>query len=193
MRGAYISGKLLDVHASRIYIFPMTKYKTENVFGALVLGLSDAILQGADKQAPEPGQAAAALALLRHEPGMSIEVLRRALQLSHPGTVRLVDRLVKNNLIERRPSTLDRRAVALHLTDNGEKSCTAILSSRQNRLERLLAALDPNERKQLAALTEKLLTNFITDADHAYSVCRLCDLGSCPNCPVEEAVVHNSR
>ncbi|MGA0532783.1 PAS domain-containing protein [Hansschlegelia sp. KR7-227] len=71
--------------------------------------------------------------LLRHEPGMSIELPRRALAPSHPGAVRLVNRLAAPGLIERRPSAGDRRAVALHRTPAGEHSCTATLSARFDR------------------------------------------------------------
>ena len=166
----------------------MKNQKIENVVGALAVGLSDALLQGAENLAPEPGQAAAAITLLRHEPGMPIELLRRALHLSHPGTVRLVDRLVKNDLVERRRSLEDKRAVALHLTDEGEKSCDAILASRQNRLERALKVFSAEERETFGLLAQKLLKSLVENADHGYSVCRLCNLQACPQCPVEAAL-----
>jgi DNA-binding MarR family transcriptional regulator len=174
----------LDVYARRIYYFDMDEKKTENVIGALVLGLADAVLRETENQAPEKGQAAAAIALLRHEPGMPIEQMRRALGLSHSATVRLVDRLVADGLVMRHASASDRRAVALHLTDAGNTRCDAILSSRFERIARALDALDPLERETYRLLTEKLLANFVEDLDHAYSVCRLCDLSACPNCPV---------
>jgi DNA-binding MarR family transcriptional regulator len=162
--------------------------KVENIVGALALALSDSVLLGAQEQAPEPGPAAAALTLLVHEPGMPIERLRRALRLSHPGAVRLVDRLVAENLIERRPSPTDRRAVALYLTKAGEKSSNAIFAVRQSRIEEALKVLDPSERDMLGKLTEKLLRGLVHDLDQAYSVCRLCDPGVCTNCPVSSAL-----
>jgi DNA-binding MarR family transcriptional regulator len=162
----------------------MTEKKTENVIGALVLGLADAVLRETENQAPEKGQAAAAITLLRHEPGMPIEQMRRALGLSHSATVRLVDRLVADGLVMRQANASDRRAVALHLTDAGNTRCDAILSSRFKRIARALDVLTSVEKETYRLLTEKLLTNFVEDLDHAYSVCRLCDLSSCPNCPV---------
>ncbi|MBY3252324.1 MarR family transcriptional regulator [Rhizobium laguerreae] len=175
---------LLDVYAWRIYNFAMDEKKTENVIGAMVLGLADAVLRDTENQAPEKGQAAAAIALLRHEPGMPIEQMRRALGLSHSATVRLIDRLVADDLVVRRPSASDRRAVALHLTEAGDTRCDAILSSRFERIAGALQGLDPAERETYRLLTEKLLSNFVEDLDHAYSVCRLCDLSACPDCPV---------
>ena len=158
--------------------------KTENMVGALVLGLADAILQQTENHAPEKGQAAAAIALLRHEPGMTIEQMRRALGMSHPGTVRLVDRLAVDGLVARQPSAADKRAVALHLTEAGERSCDAILSSRYRRIASALEVFEPSERETFRLLTEKLLSAFVEDVDHAYSVCRLCDLSACVDCPV---------
>ncbi|MGA0532798.1 MarR family winged helix-turn-helix transcriptional regulator [Hansschlegelia sp. KR7-227] len=159
-----------------------------NVVGALALALSDSVLQGAETQAPEPGQAAAAIALLRHAPGMAIEQLRRALKMSHPGTVRLVDRLVAGGLVERRPSEQDRRAVALHLTEAGDRKCAAILRARGERVQRSLGALDEFELNALGQIAEKLLAALVHNLDEAYTVCRLCDVDVCADCPVERGL-----
>ena len=166
----------------------MDEKKTENVIGAMALGLADAVIRETENQAPEKGQAAAAIALLRHEPSMPIEQMRRALGLSHSATVRLIDRLVTDDLVVRRPGVSDRRAVALHLTEAGETSCNAILSSRFARIAKALECFDPLEKETFRLLTEKFLSNFVEDLDHAYSVCRLCDLSACPDCPVECAL-----
>lgn len=166
----------------------MNDMKLENIVGALSLAISDSIHQGTQEEAPEVGPAAAAIALLGHEPGMSIERLRRALGLSHPGAVRLVDRLVTQGVVERRQAESDRRTVALHLTVEGETNCAAVLAIRQKRIARALDVLDPDEREILGRITEKLLHGLVQDLDQAYSVCRLCDASSCTNCPVTEAV-----
>jgi MarR family transcriptional repressor of emrRAB len=187
MRGAYNSARL-DVYASRTYFSGMENARTGNVVGALVLALCDAMLRDTQGQAPEPGPAAAAITLLGHEPGMPIERLRRALRLSHPGAVRLVDRLVADGLVVRQPCPSDRRAVALHLTDAGDRSCAAILAAREKHLARMLDILDRSERETFGHLAEKLLRGLIQDRDHAYSVCRLCDPAACVGCPVEEAL-----
>lgn len=166
----------------------MDDRRTANIVGALALALADSFLSAAAAAAPEPGQAAAAIALLRHEPGMPIERMRHALALSHPGTVRLIDRLVADGLVERRPGLHDRRSVALHLTQDGERRCTRILGVRHDRLARALDVLGPDERAAYARLTEKLLSAFVENERHAYSVCRLCDTGACTDCPVEAAL-----
>lgn len=168
----------------------MKNMKLENIVGALSLAISDSVHQGTQEQAPEVGPAAAAIALLGHEPGMSIERLRRALGLSHPGAVRLVDRLVTQGVVERRPSEADRRTVALHLTGEGNTNCAALLAVRHERIARALEVLDPEEREVLGRITEKLLHGLVQDLDQAYSVCRLCDPASCTDCPVADALEH---
>ncbi|MFD0936943.1 MarR family winged helix-turn-helix transcriptional regulator [Methylobacterium trifolii] len=161
--------------------------------GALALALTDAMLHEAQAQAPEPGPAAAALALLGHDPGMPIERLRRSLRLSHPGAVRLVDRLVDNGQVVREPSPLDRRAVALRLTPAGEATCQAVISARDTAITRALAALTARERQTFGDLAEKVLRRFVVDLDHAYTVCRLCAYEACTECPVDQELDERER
>jgi DNA-binding MarR family transcriptional regulator len=169
-------------------MFGMRERKIENVVGAMALALSDSLHFGTQEKAPEPGPAASAITLLHHEPGLTIEQLRRALRLSHPGAVRLVDRLTKDGLVERRASAEDRRAVALHLTADGEASCTAILVARRASISCALECLDPEERTLLGQLAEKMLGSLIQTEDNAYQICRLCDRQSCKACPVDGAL-----
>lgn len=82
--------------------------------------ISDDIVRASSSRAPEAGPAASALALLSHKPGLSIGMLAVGVGLSHPGTVRLVDRLAAEGLIERREHLTDGRARALYLTAAGE-------------------------------------------------------------------------
>lgn len=166
----------------------MKEAKLENVVGALALALADEVLHGAHEQAPESGPAAAALAMIGHIPGLTIERLRRALRLSHPGAVRLIDRLASDGLVVRLQSAEDRRAVALHLTKLGEVACEGILSGRQQRIARALGVLSREERESFGKIAEKFLANFVQDLDQAYAVCRLCDPKACESCPVDRAL-----
>ena len=160
----------------------------ENLLGALSLHLVDGVSQATDNSSPEPGSATAALSLVHHEPGIGIERLRKALGLSHPGTVRLVDRLEGADLLVRKPNGTDRRAVSLHLTDNGSAHVDNILSARQASIQSALGSLTPKEKAQLGKLAFKMLKGLVVDLDTAYRVCRLCDGNSCLQCPAEDAL-----
>lgn len=166
----------------------MTQEKIENVVGALSLALADDLRQVAQRHAPTSSPAAA-IALVGHMPGMTINQLSGALSLSHPGAVRLVDRLVRDSLIERGRSVTDGRAVALTLTSTGNDMCQRILASRQNALARALASLDADDRETLGRLAEAMLRGILRDEEHAIEVCRLCDPSICANCPVEAEMI----
>ncbi len=182
---AHIIRPELDVYASRTYFTFMHDHAIRNRLGALSVALADELTGAAEANAPERGVAAAALVLAAHEPGLSIERLRRAVGLSHPGAVRLVDRLVAHGLIARGPAEDDRRAVGLGLTASGTSVVNEILHARGEALDRVMDALNADERTTLGQLLEKMLRVLLRDLDHAYAICRLCEWEQCDACPIE--------
>lgn len=166
----------------------MEQDRLANILGALALTLTDEVRAAVEAEAPEPGGAAAALVLCAKEEAVTIERLRRVLGLSHPGAVRLVDRLVTAGALERRPSVHDRRAVTLHPTRAGKRITQDVLATRRTALQRALDALDQTERGQLERTAAKLLASLTRDDDHADAICRLCDQAACPDCPVDRAL-----
>jgi DNA-binding MarR family transcriptional regulator len=164
----------------------MRSMRNMNVFGALALLLADEIVRSASAQAPEVGPASSALALLHHEPGLSIRKLAAGVALSHAGAVRLVDRLVAEGLVERRGHESDGRARLLHLTAAGETTSMAVLQARNATLARALTVLSDDEVAMLGLLSERMLRALLGNEEHAYRVCRLCDYSSCRCCPVDE-------
>lgn len=95
--------------------------RDRNTIGAFALLIGDEIARVVASKAPDAGPTAAALALLDHEPGLSIRTLSAGVGLSHAGTVRLVDRLVSEGLIERRGHADDSRVRSLYLTPSGSR------------------------------------------------------------------------
>ena len=106
------------------------------------------------------------------------------LGLTHTGTVRLIDRLVADGLVERRPVARDKRGVALYLTAVGETVRRKILEDREAALVPLVSRLSSREQETLAALLGKLLTAVSRDDTHKLRICRLCDSGVCNDCPI---------
>ena len=88
--------------------------------------------------------------------GATIEELRRALGLTHSGTVRLVDRLVAGGLVERRVG-VDARSVSLHLRASGRRTARRVIAARAAVLERALIALEPRQRVELERMLEAVL------------------------------------
>ncbi|MEL6224126.1 MAG: MarR family transcriptional regulator [Cyanobacteria bacterium J06627_8] len=165
----------------------MDDERTLNLLGALALSVTDALSSVVEVNAGYGGEAPAAIVTLGVDPGLSINALRQILNLSHPGTVRLINRLESQGLVERRSGT-DGRTLALFLTEAGHERRKAILVERRQQLQRAMSSLTENDRKQLTKLLEKMLAAMTTSELRNYAICRLCEEEVCPadRCPVEQ-------
>jgi MarR family transcriptional regulator, negative regulator of the multidrug operon emrRAB len=171
-----------------------------NIVGALALALADQLAVATEVAAGHIAAAPAALVAL-HDllAGRSIDDLRRAVGLTHSGTVRLVDRLVADGLAQRRPSA-DGRAVAVALTPQGRRLARRTMAARRAALADVLDVLNPRECAQLTAITEKLVGVVAAHRLRAHAagheppggwLCRLCDPDACERpdgrCPAASA------
>lgn len=91
------------------------------------------------------------------DPGLAIGELAERIRLSHAGTVRLIDRLELERLVERRRNDRDRRARLIYLTAAGEEMMSAVMTARDDAISGYLSALSPDELSTLGALSEHLL------------------------------------
>ena len=159
--------------------------RDRNTIGAFALLIGDEIARVVASKAPDAGPTAAALALLDHEPGLSIRTLSAGVGLSHAGTVRLVDRLVSEGLIERRGHADDSRVRSLYLTPSGEQASAAVLDARSEALASSLDVLSADEVAILADMSRRVLRARLRESDHSYRICRLCKHDACANCPID--------
>lgn len=183
MHGAYIM--FLIYMRNTYYLDGMKPDYVQNLIGAMALSLSDEIIAEADRVAPR-NDPSASIALIGRSPGWTIRDLAHDLRLSHAAAVRLVDRLVGDGLMTRQRSDVDRRAVQLSLTDDGNRAYAELLRSRHRRLGEALASLTSNEQQMLAKLSAKLLTSIAADTGETSRMCRFCDTTSCTNCPIDD-------
>lgn len=160
-----------------------------NVLGAFAQAVTDSIEESIAKGLDQSRTSAAALVHLAKYPDETIEALRRPLALSHPGCVRLVDRLEKRRLLSRGEGE-DRRTRALRVTPAGRAAAKRVLGRRQAALSRALATLTASERDTLGRLAGKVLATLVRDEPHALSICRICDYDACPDteCPVAKSL-----
>ena len=157
--------------------------RTTNLLGAVGLAVADRIERAAREVLGRAGETPAALVVIGYGMGPSNEQLRRILELSHPGSVRLVDRLVADGLVERREGR-DRRAIALHLTERGAALREELLKERLAAVRPLLSPLTDAERKVLAGLLGRMLSSVgITNLQRC-TLCRFCDDRVCRDCPI---------
>ncbi|MET9489915.1 MarR family transcriptional regulator [Nocardia sp. NPDC006630] len=173
-----------------------------NVLGALSLVVADRMNTAIEAVAALGPSAPAALAAM-HEflDGGSVTQLSSVLGLTHSGTVRLVDRLAAEGLVER-VGAEDGRAVSLVLTRTGRHMAAQILQTRETSLTSALSALSADEVDNLAAVLDTMLTTVTLARAEQRSartgnrsqpwLCRLCDFAACGrsegNCPVSNAV-----
>ncbi|MEM9840203.1 MAG: MarR family transcriptional regulator [Pseudomonadota bacterium] len=157
--------------------------RTANLLGAVGLAVADRIEEVALEVLNRAGETPAALVVIGYDWGPSNEQLRRVLRLSHPGSVRLVDRLVSDGLVERRKAS-DRRAVALYLTSQGKARREALLTGRLAAMRSLIEPLTNDETEVFASLLHKVLSSLEPTQAERRTLCRLCDRRLCGNCPI---------
>lgn len=157
--------------------------RTSNLLGVVGLAVADRIKDTTREILKHAGETPAALVVIGYDLGPSNDELRRILGLSHSGTVRLVDRLVADGLVERRAGS-DGRAVALFVSKRGRTLREKILKSRLSAISPLLEPLSRVEQETLAALLHKILSSMETTDMQRRTLCRLCDNRVCSNCPI---------
>jgi len=149
--------------------------------------LTEHALQGAPCSDLSGSQWQGLLFIQRHQQ-CSIRQLAEGLDVSHPAAVKLVERLVRKGLIERRESETDRRVVELRLSALGRRCTDHVRDQRARGLERIMSQLASEDadglRRGLNAFVEAAL-------DTPATVCKVC-----LRCGVEhvgECLVNHAR
>ncbi len=103
-----------------------------------------------------PGQINALLILYTHD-DLTMGELCAELFLAESAATRLVDRMVKMNLIQRRGDEKDRRIVRVYLTSYGRQLASFVFERRSLRFQKLADQLTPEERKMLVLSVKAVL------------------------------------
>lgn len=106
------------------------------------------------------GQAYILVSLLEQDGSTLTRVCQRA-NLESSSLTTMVDRLERDQLVERKPSTQDRRITLLYITDKGKKIATRIYEEGLKHNEAILAIL--GEYKDAWYQIIKRLGKFIED------------------------------
>lgn len=157
--------------------------RISNLLGVVALAATDVIEETARDILNHTGETSAALVVIGYGTGPTNGQLQRTLGLSHPGTVRLVDRLVADGLVERREGR-NKREVALYVTKLGALTRETLLKGRIAAIRPFVASLSVEEQQTLECLLHKMLSSMDTSAQERRTLCRLCDSRVCTNCPI---------
>ncbi|HVS85162.1 MAG TPA: MarR family transcriptional regulator [Gaiellaceae bacterium] len=93
----------------------------------------------------------ALLVSIKYSPGITAAELAADERVSAAAMSKLVARLERDGLVERTPSTTDRRRVGLALTANGQRTLRRVRSRRTAWLVERLRALDPDDLAAIEA------------------------------------------
>ena len=156
-----------------------------NLLGATGLLISGVVRDAVTEVVGAGGALGEALIAIRDQPGRTADWLAAVLHVSQPGTAHLVRKLTDNGWVER-GTARDGRSRPLRLTPAGQDVADAALRARQQALRRLVARLSAEQHAQLADIAGALLGPEARDERRLARLCRLCDRGSCPQCPVHE-------
>jgi len=167
----------------------MADARTANLLGAFLTGLHDHMSVRLEQESAISGDGPAALVAIAYNEGRTVEFLRKTLTLSHSWTVRVVEKLEKAGLVQKKTGT-DKRAVALYVTELGKRKVQGIVRARRRCLDEVLAAVPIKDHKKLTTMLERMLACITGDDDSAEAICKLCEVDVCPQnrCPVTLAV-----
>ena len=158
--------------------------RDRNVLAAWAIAVSDVVRVATEQATGMAGSGPAALVAVVADPGLSIDELRRVLALTHPGTVRLVDRLVERGWVSREHGP--GRTVQLEPTTAGRTAERLLAAERERAVGAALAGLSEHDIHLMAGLADPVLARTIDDVDAMRRLCRLCDRSVCEPCPAED-------
>jgi DNA-binding MarR family transcriptional regulator len=154
-----------------------------NLLAAWAVAVTDVVRAAVERSTGMAGSGPAALVAIVAEPGLSIDELRRVLGLTHPGAVRLVDRLVDRGWILRQHGI--GRTVHLVPTASGRRAERRLAEAREEAVAALLVSMPKGDVRTVAGLIEPVLAANIDDVDAIRRLCRLCNRDVCGQCPAE--------
>lgn len=89
-----------------------------------------------------------ALQCLNEDGDMTIGELSNKMYLAFSTTTDLVDRMEKNELVERVRNQKDRRVVSIHLLDKGRRIIEEVIEARRNYLSSVVADMSNDQVKK---------------------------------------------
>lgn len=152
---------------------------TRNLARAFAFLLHDATLGVVHQVVGLDPTCAAALHHVGAAPVESVGELAGRLGRTHSATVRAVDRLVREGLVERVRDGGDGRRVRLRLTRKGEARYGLVRDAADVEVEDLLAGLSPAELETLTRLLAGVVGRRTRRHRGHDLACRLCDVTAC--------------
>ena len=95
--------------------------------------------------------------------GMPLIVLGKNMMVSRANMTTLIDRMIKENLVEKRKNADDKRSIKAHLTPKGRQLFDEIKDLHMEFSQRMTKALTEEERATLNNILKKLQEDIVQD------------------------------
>ena len=89
------------------------------------------------------------LVVLESQPGLSLQRLAEQLAVNASTAMRMINRLVGADLVQRQENLDDRREIRLFLTDAGREVVDTVTGRRRAEIDRIVRAMPANQRTEL--------------------------------------------
>lgn len=99
------------------------------------------------------------LAIIATEPGQPQSRLAEAVSLKRSSLVAIIDRLVEEGVVERRPDASDRRVNAVWLTGHGQRVFDELAAAAAAEEARITDGMSGEDRAQLIRLLGRVIEN----------------------------------
>lgn len=116
----------------------------------------------------------------------NLGAIAEALAISNAAATKLVDRLVRKELVSRLESDVDRRERRLTLTATGEKTLASATDAGERRMEEILSLLADADRENLRCGMEAFLAAALRGPAEIQRVCLRCGKKHERDCPGED-------
>lgn len=108
------------------------------------------------------------------------------LGVSAPAATKTIDKLVEHGLVVRKPSSTDRRVQVLSASPKGRRLAQRFEAHRDARLERALAAFQPEEVNLFATMLQRFAVSLYGAGEVDGGFCLRCASEVAPQCPVAD-------
>ena len=169
--------RIVEIHASALSIFAMStkSASTENRFGGLqgatlfwIQRIDQAvrhkILAGFRSRGHSiSGPQWEILSILWQRDGLTQTKLAAATASDKASVTRILDRMARDGLVERRPDPNDRRAFRIHLKEAGRQLHTQLLPDVQRIIESAFSGIDEEQQRAANGFLKQVYKNLKVD------------------------------
>ena len=120
--------------------------------------LSSNPIMSPPKEAPLSLPQALILDWVSRFPGCGVLDIAKGLHVTPPTASVSIRRLVRDNWLEQRRDSSDRRARPIYLTEKGSSFVETLKNHRSERLKRFLSGLTDEEKEQLVGLLDRAVS-----------------------------------